>query len=150
MDLSIYLHVNVSTYLNNYFNFHVCLSFRLLRLFIVLRPSVWKLTPVSAVGSQNVNNKSFLVCVKSEKYVFWVTLRLLGSIRQGKAEIPALQYFMRQSPSAIIKTHLNFSLPPQCWSQAFVCVSTPRIYPRSKYFLVTYHSKAYILLKLWP
>ena len=26
--------------------------------------------------------------------------------------------------------------PPQCWSQAVVCVSTPRMYPHRGYFLV--------------
>ena len=34
--------------------------------------------------------------------------------------------------------------PPQCRSQAVVCVSTPRMYPRSGYFLVKNISK-YIL-----
>ena len=28
--------------------------------------------------------------------------------------------------------------PPQIWSQAVVCVSTPRMYPQSGYFLVLY------------
>ena len=54
------------------------------------RSYVQKPTPVSAVGSQNVTNKSFLACVKSEKYAVWFTLRSLGSMRQGKAEIHAL------------------------------------------------------------
>ena len=31
-----------------------------------------------------------------------------------------------------------FTSPPQCWSQAVVCASTPRMYPRSGYFLVFY------------
>ena len=32
-------------------------------------------------------NESCLACVESEKYVVWVTLRPLGSIRQGEAEL---------------------------------------------------------------
>ena len=43
------------------------------------------LTP--AVVSQNVNNKSSVVCVRSKKYAFLVTLRLQGSMRLGKAEL---------------------------------------------------------------
>ena len=65
--------------------------------------SVRKLTPVSAVGSQNVTNRSFLVSVKSEKYAFWVTLRSLGSMSQGEVKIHALQYSARQSRAAYIK-----------------------------------------------
>ena len=44
------------------------------------------------VASQNVTNKSFLVCVKSEKYAVWVTLRHLGSMRQGKAKLSTLHH----------------------------------------------------------
>ena len=40
---------------------------------------------IPAVGSQNLTNKNCLVFVKSEKYAFWVTLRLMGSMRLGKA-----------------------------------------------------------------
>ena len=56
-----------------------------LKLFQLPRLSVQKLALIPAVVSQNVTNESYLVGVKSEKYVFWVTLRSLGSIRQGKA-----------------------------------------------------------------
>ena len=56
-------------------------------LSVLFCPCVQKLTPVSAVGSQNVTNRSFLVSVKSEKYAFWVTLRLAWSMRQGKAQL---------------------------------------------------------------
>ena len=40
----------------------------------------------------NVTDKSFLVCVKSEKYAFWATLRHLGAMQQGKAELLTLHY----------------------------------------------------------
>ena len=68
-----------------------------------VRPCVQKLTLVSAVGSQNDTNRSFLVRVKSEKYAFWVTLRPLGSMSQGEVKIHALQYSVRQSRAVYIK-----------------------------------------------
>ena len=52
-------------HLNNYFDFHVCLS---IRGSVVLVPSPQKLTSIPASVSQNVINKSCLLCVKSEKY----------------------------------------------------------------------------------
>ena len=36
------------------------------------------------------------------------------------------------------KTSFSVSPPPQSRSQAVVCASTPRMYPRSGYFLVTH------------
>ena len=45
-----------------------------------------------SVALQNVSNKSSLICVKSEKYAFCVTLRHLGSLRQSKAELSTLHY----------------------------------------------------------
>ena len=41
------------------------------------------------------------------------------------------------SQTTYTKTSFSVSLPPQCRSQAVVCVSTPRMYPRSGYFLVS-------------
>ena len=35
------------------------------------------------------------------------------------------------------KTSFSVSSPPQCQSRAVVCVSTPRMYPQSGYFLVS-------------
>ena len=62
-----------------------------------VRPSVRKsiklpFFPIPAVVSQNVTNESCLAYVKSEKYVVWVTLRPLGSMMQGEAELRTLQY----------------------------------------------------------
>ena len=55
---------------------------------------------ILAVESQNVTNRSFLVCVKSGKYAFLITLRLLGSMRQGEAKLCTLDYFsISSSPS---------------------------------------------------
>ena len=53
------------SHLNNYFNFHVCLFFRLSIL----------AAQIPAVVSQNVTDKSCLVYVKHEKYASCVTLR---------------------------------------------------------------------------
>ena len=73
--------------LNNYFDFHVCLSFCRRRPPSV-RVSVQKLAPILAVGSENVTIKSCLVCDKSEKYASWVTLRPQSDrCHRGKAEV---------------------------------------------------------------
>ena len=106
-------------HLNNYFDFHVCLSIRP----SVRVPCVRNLTPLPAVLSQNIFYKSCLVCIKCEKYTSWVTLRPhWDCCRRGKAEVRIY--------------NLKKTLPPQSRSQAVVCVSTPRKYPRSGYFLV--------------
>ena len=57
----------LSLNLNNYFNFHVCLS---IRVCVCVRVS--KKVPFSEVVSQNVTNISCLVYVKYEKYASWV------------------------------------------------------------------------------
>ena len=62
--------------LNNYFDFHVCLSFHA-SVRPSVRPCVQKLTSIPAVVQQNFMNKRCLVCVMSEKYPFWVTFRTL-------------------------------------------------------------------------
>ena len=79
-------------HLNNYFDFHVCLSFR-----ASVRPSVracvWKITQIPAILSQNVTNKSCLVCVMSEKYASWVTLRpQWDRYRRGEAKVRLLNF----------------------------------------------------------
>ena len=67
-------------YLHNYFNTHTACPVTL---------------PISEVVSQTVTNKSYVVCVKSEKYAFLLTLRPLGSMRPGEAELHTLQYWAR-------------------------------------------------------
>ena len=69
----------------NGFNLHVNSSLR-------CHISILSHFTIPAVRSQNVTNKSCLVCVKSEKYAFWVTLRLTGSMRQGESEQNTLHY----------------------------------------------------------
>ena len=91
--------------LNNYFNFHVRLSFRP----SVLRPpSVRKLASIPAVVQQIVTNKRCLVCAMSEKYAFWVTLRPKSDpCRRGEAEVRILDFkttwseFQKASQTAI-------------------------------------------------
>ena len=64
--------------LNNYFNLHICVH---LSFHPLICPCVRKLAPIPAVVSQNVSNKSCLVCINNENYAFWVNVRTL---RQGE------------------------------------------------------------------
>ena len=67
---------------------------------------------ISVVGSQNVIDKSCLVCIKREKYTFLVTLRPLVSMRRGKVELCTLHYKARQrihSQALYIKTHFRIN-----------------------------------------
>ena len=72
-------------YLHNYFDIHICLSLR--------RPSASAASsrptfefPIPAGVWQSVTKKSWLVCVKSEKYIFFVIPRPLWSMRQGEGK----------------------------------------------------------------
>ena len=75
--------------LNNYFDFHVCLSIR-----PCVCPSVCpKKAPFPAVAFQNVTNKSCLVCVQSEKYASWATLTpQLDCCCRGEAKVRILNF----------------------------------------------------------
>ena len=56
-------------------------------------PSGQKLTSILASVSQNVTNRSCLVCIKSEKYASWVTLTpQLDRYCRGKAEVRILDF----------------------------------------------------------
>ena len=70
----------------------VCPSVRLfVRPFV--RLCVRKLAQFSAVVSQNVTKKSCLVCDKSEKYAFWITLTpQLDRCCRGKAEVRIINF----------------------------------------------------------
>ena len=77
--------------LNNYFDFHVCLSFRPPSAAVCA--CVRKLALIPSVVLQNVTNKSCLVCVKSEKYESLVTLRpQWDCCRRGEAEVRILNF----------------------------------------------------------
>ena len=118
-----------------------------------VRPCVRKKAPFPAVLSQNVTNKSCLVCVMSENYAFWVTLTPQSDrCCRGKAELRILNFkttwseFQRPCQTATERGEAELGIynlkktsPPQSRSQAVVCVSTPRMYPRSGYFLVLHY-----------
>ena len=115
-----------------------------------MRASVQKLAPIPALVSENVTNKSCLVCDKSEKYASWVTLRpQTDQCHRGEAEVRILDFKTTwsefQNPYQTAATrgkaelriyNLKKTSPTQSRSQAVVCVSTPRMYSRSGYFLV--------------
>ena len=62
---------------------------------------------IPAIALQNVTDESYLACIKSEKYVVWVTLRSHGSIRQGEAELRTLQYEAGCRQATYIETHFS-------------------------------------------
>ena len=76
--------------------------------------------------------------------------------RQGEAEVRILDFkttwsnFQMSSQTATTEAKLRYmfrvSSPPQSWSKAVVCVSTPRMYPRSGYFLVSQNLMKVLLL----
>ena len=90
-ELSLWMYLNQSKWIFQPSCLSVCFQFH------SVCPCVQQLTPVFAVGSQNITNKSFLVCVKSEKYAYSVTLRPLGFMRQGEAKIQRLWFRARRS-----------------------------------------------------
>ena len=70
----------LSSYLDNYFRLHICLSFHpSVRTYV--RHTNFHFFPLPAIVSQNVNNESWFPCDKSEKYSVWVTLRPFRSMR---------------------------------------------------------------------
>ena len=79
------------------------------------------------------------VCVKSEKYAFLVTLKPWGALDEEKLYIHYNIKGGEAKQAMNTKTSISVSSPPQCWSQAIVCFSTPRMYPQGGYFLVRYN-----------
>ena len=93
----------------------------------------------------------------SEKYPCQVTLRpQLDHCRRGKAKVHILDFkttwseFQKASRTDTkggnAELHiLNFkeTSPLQSLSQAVVCASTPRMYPQSRYFLVTHYCQKF-------
>ena len=68
--------------------------------------------PIYAVVLQDITNESCLVCIKSEKYVFWVTIRPLGSMKRDKSKLLKLQYQVVHSEATYNSTHSSVSSPP--------------------------------------
>ena len=121
--------LNLLTYLDNYFNIHVCLSLHC--------PSC----PVPSCHTSNSCNfitkchqQSSLLYSQSKKHAFLVTPRPLGSIRQGEAKLCTFLCQARKSPATYIKTHCSLFSLPQSQCQAVVYVNTPRMQPQSRYF----------------
>ena len=79
------LKIYLITYICHYFDIHVCLSLRHPSSAAASRPTFE--FPIPAGVWQSVTNKSWLVCVKSEKYTFLVTTRPLGTMRWREGEL---------------------------------------------------------------
>ena len=69
------------------------------------------------------------ICIVGHLQTPWV-----NKARQGQD--PCIIILRKAKPSSVYQTYFSVSSLPQCWSQAVVCVSTPRMYPQSRYFLV--------------
>ena len=97
-------------HLDNYFRLHLCLSFHtFVHLYIT-----FPFFSIPAIVSQNVTDKSCLACVKSEKYVVWVTPRPLRSIKLGEAELCVLNIREGEAKLSILKLTSLFYLPRLC------------------------------------
>ena len=117
LDRYIFLSLEELIYITTYFRLQVCLSFRLW-----VCGSQMCHTLRFSIVSQNVPNKSSLVCVQSEKYTFLVTLRPLEYIMQGKAKPSTLHYQAKRSRTAYNKTHLSVHHLPSAVSVPSSCV----------------------------
>ena len=105
---------------------------------IFVCPSVpcicWKLTPVFADISQYGRNKSYLVCVMREKYAFWVILNPWDPWAKAKPRSVHYNIGRGEAKLRISKLTLVFHYHPNA-SPKQLCVSTPRMYLQSGYFL---------------
>ena len=71
--------------------------------------------PIPAVKSQNVINKSCLVCVKSEKYASWVTLRpQWDCCCRGEAEVRILDFKTTWSEFRMPSQTAPAEVKPRC------------------------------------
>ena len=93
----------VIIYLHNYFNLHICPSLRRRTSCHTFR------FPMPAVVSPNFSNNSCLACVQSEKYSFWFTLRPLGSIRWGEAELRIIRIIREGGVASWLRRGLTYS-----------------------------------------
>ena len=109
-----YLQSGYFPYLNNYFDFHVCLSIR-----SSVRPSVClcvrKLAQFPAVVSQNVTKKRCLVCVRSEKNASWVTLTpQLDRYCRSEAEVRIFNFKTKWSEFQRLSQTAPTEAKPRC------------------------------------
>jgi len=88
----------------------------------------------------DVTNKSCLICDKSEKYAFLVTLRSLVSMRRGEVEVRTyINMIGKMKPSYIGRLKFNsvfHHLLSINSKQLYVLHSTARMYPQNRYFRV--------------
>ena len=74
----------------------------------------------------------------AETAIFSYNLILREHYCSSKCPGPAVANFQLMINSHMInkvKNQFSVSSPPQCWSKAVVYVSTPMMYPLSRYFL---------------
>ena len=114
--VSHFAHLN----LHNYFDIHVC--------------------PYGVSGV--TSHFQFLLCSEFQKPSQTTTERGEAELRilDFKTTLSEFQKPVRplscEAKPSYVHTILKKTSPPQSQSQAVVCVSTPRMYPRSGYFLV--------------
>ena len=114
--------------LNNYFGLHVCLSFR------------WFICTLVTLKDFKSYHKMSLIKVLWYvlKYAFWITPRLLESMWQVKESQATYNTSLGEAkPSCIYQNSLQCFITSRRWSQAVLCISTPRMYQQSWYFLVS-------------
>ena len=71
---------------------------------------------------------------------FWAPTESWGQWGEAQPSyVITLHYQARRSHVTDTKTHPSIVSPPHCRSQAVMCFSTHRMYPRSGYFLVHYY-----------
>ena len=141
-----FLHV---LHLNNYFNFHVRLSFRP----SVLRPSeiffqflqayhkmsiikvAWYVLRVKNMHPGSPSDPSGTAAAEAKPRCVYSILKPHG--QSSRYQVRLLLPKQSQGAYTQFENHMvRVSSPPQSRSKAVVCVSTPRMYPRSGYFLV--------------
>ena len=84
--------------------------------------------PIPAVASQNVTNKSCFVCVMSEKYASWVTLRTQWDrCQRGEAEVRIIN---------LKTTWSEFQMPSQ--------TAPAEAKPRCVYLVLKPHGQSFI------
>ena len=99
---------------NNYFDFHVCLSI-CSSVRLSAHVCVWKLAPFPAVVWQIVTNKSCFVCVQSEKYASLVNLTpQLDCCCQGEAEVLILDFKTKWSELQVPSQTAPAKAKPRC------------------------------------
>ena len=126
--------------LHNYFNLHVCPSFRQRRR----RPTLCFQFLQSYYKVSLIKVAWYVLRVKDMHS--WSPPDLWGPWDEEK--LSYIHYDIRREEAKLSILKLaSVLLSPQCWSKAVVCISTPRMYPWSGHFLVS--CKRIYSLNLW-